>query len=189
VSLLCNAECDVFSDSIPDYAQDKHTTQILDADEQGCQQKVVFSSENLSLQLNAIIDCGEEEEEGITDRTCPKLSFVKAPGSELGEAVATSFRLCEGQAVSFILRDSEDNEPRDIDTKMVDQLQVDTQEFWTRWIQGCKYRGRWDEVVMRSLFLLKMLIFEPTGAIVAAPTFSIPEDFGGCVVQPRKPQN
>jgi hypothetical protein len=65
VSLLCNAECNVFSDSIPDYAQDKHTTQILDADEKGCQQKVVFSSENLSLQLNATIDCGEEEEEGI----------------------------------------------------------------------------------------------------------------------------
>jgi GH15 family glucan-1,4-alpha-glucosidase len=183
VSLLCNAECDVLSDSIPDYAQDKHTTQILDADEQGCQQKVVFSSKNLSLQLNATIDCGEEEEEGITDRTCPKLSFVKAPGSELGEAVAASFRLCEGQAVSFILRDAEDNEPRDIDTKMVDQLQMDTQEFWTRWIQGCKYRGRWDEVVMRSLFLLKMLIFEPTGAIIASPTFSLPEHVGGSVAR------
>jgi hypothetical protein len=169
----------VLSDSTPDYAQDKHTTQILDADEQGCQQKVVFSSDNLSLQLNATIDCGEDEEEGITNRTCPKLSFVKVPGSELGEAVTASFRLCEGQAVSFILRDADDNEPRRLETKMVDQLQTDTQEFWTRWIQGCKYRGRWDEVVMRSLFLLKMLIFEPTGAIVAAPTFSLPEDFGG----------
>lgn len=173
------------SDSVTDYAQDKHTTQIMGADEQGCQQKVVFSSDNLSLQLNVTIDCGEDEEEGIISRTCPKVKFVKAPGSELGEAVAASFRLCEGQAVSFILRDAEDDEPRRIETQLVDQLQMDTQEFWTRWIQGCKYRGRWDEVVMRSLFLLKMLIFEPTGAIVAAPTFSLPEDIGG-LYSPRR---
>ena len=56
---------------------------------------------------------------------------------------------------------------------------METVKFWNRWIGGSKYNGRWDTVVTRSLLILKMLIFEPTGAIIAAPTFSLPEDFGG----------
>ena len=133
----------------------------------------MFKSKNLSLQLNTTIDCGED------DTACPRLSFMKTSGNELGNAVTTSFRLTEGQAVSFILRDADDHEPDHIDTNLVDKVQMDTVKYWNRWIGGSKYNGRWDEVVTRSLFILKMLIFEPTGAIVAAPTFSLPEDFGG----------
>lgn len=104
---------------------------------------------------------------------------MKTPGTNLGDSVTASFRLSEGQAISFILRDAEDSSPDQIDTDLVDKLQMDTVKYWNRWISGSKYNGRWDEVVSRSLFILKMLIFEPTGAIVAAPTFSLPEDFGG----------
>lgn len=125
------------------------------------------------MQLNTTIDCGEN------DTGCPRLTFVKTPGTELGNSVTTSFRLSEGQAVSFILRDADDHSPDHIDTTLVDKVQMDTVKFWNRWIGGSKYSGRWDEVVTRSLFILKMLIFEPTGAIIAAPTFSLPEDFGG----------
>ncbi|KAJ4383546.1 hypothetical protein N0V86_001599 [Didymella sp. IMI 355093] len=156
------------------YAQDKHTTEILNYGEGGeHDQRVVFKSKDLSLQLNTTIDCGED------DTACPRLSFMKTSGNELGNAVTTSFRLTEGQAVSFILRDADDHEPDHIDTNLVDKLQMDTVKYWNRWIGGSKYSGRWDEVVTRSLFILKMLIFEPTGAIIAAPTFSLPEDFGG----------
>lgn len=87
--------------------------------------------------------------------------------------------MSEGQAVSFILRDADDHSPDHIDTDLIDKVQMETVKYWSRWIGGSKYSGRWDEVVTRSLFILKMLIFEPTGAIVAAPTFSLPEDFGG----------
>jgi GH15 family glucan-1,4-alpha-glucosidase len=125
------------------------------------------------LQLNTTIDCGED------DLACPKITFVKTSGTELGSAVTTSFRLSEGQAVSFILRDADDHSPDHIDTDLIDKVQMETVKYWSRWIGGSKYSGRWDEVVTRSLFILKMLIFEPTGAIVAAPTFSLPEDFGG----------
>ncbi|KAL1609617.1 hypothetical protein SLS59_001124 [Nothophoma quercina] len=156
------------------YARDKHEVEIHNFGEQGeHDQRVVFKSKDLSLQLNTTIDCGED------DIACPRLTFMKTPGTELGNAVTTSFRLCEGQAVSFILRDADDHNPDHIDTDLVDKVQMDTVKYWNRWIGGSKYNGRWDEVVTRSLFILKMLIFEPTGAIVAAPTFSLPEDFGG----------
>jgi GH15 family glucan-1,4-alpha-glucosidase len=140
----------------------------------------VFKSDNLSLQLNTTIDCGEN------DAACPRIVFIKTPGTELGSAVTTSFRLTEGQAVSFILRDADDHAPDHIDTSLVDKLQMDTVKYWNRWIGGSKYNGRWDEVVTRSLFILKMLIFEPTGAIIAAPTFSLPEDFGGTCATMRQ---
>ena len=46
----------------------------------------------------------------------------------------------------------------------------DTVEFWRRWLSHCTYTGRWREMVQRSAMTLKLLSFEPTGAIVAAPT-------------------
>lgn len=127
------------------------------------------------MELNATIDCGDEEEV-----PCPRIIFEKSPGpSPLGDGVTATFRLHEGQAVSFVLRDAEDHSPEVIDTALVNEVQTSTHKYWARWIQESKYTGRWEEVVTRSLLLLKLLHFEPSGAIVAAPTFSLPEDIGG----------
>jgi GH15 family glucan-1,4-alpha-glucosidase len=60
-----------------------------------------------------------------------------------------------------------------------DELFHDTIHFWRQWIAKCTYRGRWRETVHRSALVLKLLTFEPTGAIVAAPTCSLPESLGG----------
>jgi GH15 family glucan-1,4-alpha-glucosidase len=54
-----------------------------------------------------------------------------------------------------------------------------TVDFWRKWLSRSTYRGRWREMVHRSALVLKLLTFEPTGAIVAAPTCSLPERLGG----------
>lgn len=51
--------------------------------------------------------------------------------------------------------------------------------YWRNWLSQSQYRGRWRETVHRSALVLKLLTFEPTGAIVAAPTCSLPEHIGG----------
>jgi GH15 family glucan-1,4-alpha-glucosidase len=161
-----------------DYAQDEHTTEIIklsDCEQGEIRQRVIFKSKSLNMELNATIDCGDEPE-----KDCPVLLFKKtARKPHLGDGVTASFQLKEGQAVSFVLRDHKDHNPEHISTAAIVGAQLDTHKYWSRWISQSKYCGRWEDVVTRSLFILKLLTYEPTGAIVAAPTFSLPEDFGG----------
>ncbi|CCM02298.1 uncharacterized protein FIBRA_04387 [Fibroporia radiculosa] len=59
------------------------------------------------------------------------------------------------------------------------ELLEGTNQYWNAWIRRSTYEGSWKEAVHRSALALKLLIFEPTGAIVASPTFSLPEYIGG----------
>ena len=60
-----------------------------------------------------------------------------------------------------------------------DELFEQTVNYWRRWLSKSTYTGRWREMVYRSALTLKLLTFEPTGAIIAAPTCSLPETVGG----------
>ncbi|MFF4674002.1 glycoside hydrolase family 15 protein [Streptomyces sp. NPDC001279] len=60
-----------------------------------------------------------------------------------------------------------------------DALLKQTLDHWNAWVARCTYVGPDREDVVRSLLVLAALIHAPTGAIVAAPTTSLPEEIGG----------
>ncbi|KUJ65571.1 glucoamylase [Streptomyces albus subsp. albus] len=51
--------------------------------------------------------------------------------------------------------------------------------FWQQWLRQSRYRGRWPELVHRSVITLKLLTYAPTGALIAAATTGLPEQVGG----------
>jgi len=95
--------------------------------------------------------------------------------------VVTDFTLGEGESVTFVLRRLAADDPLTCCPGVghAEELFRATVEFWRRWLSKCTYSGRWREIVQRSALTLKLLSFEPTGAIVAAPTCSLPESIGG----------
>ncbi|MBO0784213.1 MAG: glycoside hydrolase family 15 protein, partial [Ktedonobacteraceae bacterium] len=97
------------------------------------------------------------------------------------KGVKADFTLREGETVSFVLRQIE---PDSSCGRVLSEEEIEAQfrltvDFWQHWIAGCEYTGRWREMVYRSALALKLLTYEPTGAIVAAPTCSLPEMIGG----------
>jgi GH15 family glucan-1,4-alpha-glucosidase len=54
-----------------------------------------------------------------------------------------------------------------------------TEAWWREWSGRCTYSGEYRDAVLTSLVVLKAMTHEITGAVVAAPTTSLPEDLGG----------
>src|SRR6516162_5625904 len=95
--------------------------------------------------------------------------------------VVADFTLGMGEHAVFVLRRLEPDGRQGPCPGVceAEELFRDTVAYWRRWLARCTYTGRWREVVHRSAITLKLLSFEPTGAIVAAPTCSLPEEVGG----------
>jgi GH15 family glucan-1,4-alpha-glucosidase len=54
-----------------------------------------------------------------------------------------------------------------------------TETWWREWSARCTYEGAYREQVLTSLIALKAMTLETTGALIAAPTTSLPEEIGG----------
>ncbi|MER7639692.1 glycoside hydrolase family 15 protein [Streptomyces sp. NPDC126522] len=94
--------------------------------------------------------------------------------------VWADFKLDEGESEVFAL-DQVDGEvtSRPCARQEAEDEFAATVAYWRRWVSQSRYRGRWREMVHRSALTLKLLTYAPTGAIVAAPTTSLPEQPGG----------
>jgi GH15 family glucan-1,4-alpha-glucosidase len=96
--------------------------------------------------------------------------------------MTASFKVSEGEQVGFALRWAapESASPRPCLVENVPARIEDTKEAWRSWeAEHDIYDGPHRELVRFSSRVLKGLTYRPTGAIVAAPTTSLPEDTGG----------
>src|SRR5215213_6867958 len=134
-----------------DYARQEHETELTPAG-------ACFYSPQLSLGLATYV-----------------------PLEQHGSAAAADFTLKEDESTVFAIRQIEPGEGCGLSISELEEheLFMQTVEYWRRWLSKCTYTGRWREMVYRSALALKLLTYQPTGAIVAAPTCSLPEGIGG----------
>ena len=133
------------------YARDSHRTEL---NEYGA----AFVSDDLGLQLSANVLLEQH-----------------------GSGVVGVFALAEGESmtVSIGVMGDADSDYHPLNEAESEELFEETVAYWRDWLSQCTYKGRWQEMVERSALVLKLLTYEPTGAIIAAPTFSLPEELGG----------
>lgn len=113
----------------------------------------------------------------------PDLSLAIAspvPLASTGRGVRGEVTLSAGESVTFTLSEPvAGGAPPPMTPPEAEAVVDATVEYWLDWISGSRYAGRWREMVNRSALTLKLLTYAPTGAIVAAPTTSLPEQIGG----------
>ena len=95
--------------------------------------------------------------------------------------VTADFALARGNSATFYLRHADRGSEANLLIPEEEGRAAfhRTVDFWKSWLSQCRYTGRWREMVQRSALVLKLLTYAPTGAIVAAPTTSLPEAIGG----------
>jgi len=159
----------------------------------GCQDEIVRRVKVVRGSLNFEMTC---EPAFDYARTRPRVSIEKngavfqAAGLVLAlssqvalhateRGASARFVLNEGEKVTFVLHPLAEGCEAPPTEEQANDLFEDAVRFWREWLSRCTYRGRWREIVYRSALVLKLLTYDPTGAIVAAPTCSLPEEIGG----------
>jgi len=115
----------------------------------------------------------------VPEHSCAPMALYSTISleQESQDAVA-HFNLRSGETVTFVFGRVHPHLQRpDMDT--IGARFRETSDFWRKWIAKSKYKGRWREVVSRSALMLKLLTSRKHGSLIAAPTFSLPEEIGG----------
>jgi GH15 family glucan-1,4-alpha-glucosidase len=96
------------------------------------------------------------------------------------DGASGGFTLLPGQTATFVLEQVPGTYvPRWYSEAETREAFGQTVAYWRSWISNSRYQGRWRETIHRSALTLKLMTYQPTGAIVAAPTTSLPEGIGG----------
>lgn len=93
------------------------------------------------------------------------------------DAAVASFRLSEGETAWAILELGLEGEEWTVDA--ASGCAGDTEAYWRRWTHRLTYLGPRQAHVRRSAMTFHLLSYAPTGALVAAPTTSLPERISG----------
>src|SRR5262252_2454116 len=122
----------------------------------------------------------EKSGDGMCFMAGPDAMMFRAPIAldQSARRVSALVQVKKGERIPLQLTwfASHEEPPAAID---VEQALASTERFWREWAGRCAYQGRWRDAVVRSLLTLKAMTYSPTGAIVAAPTTSLPESLGG----------
>jgi len=105
--------------------------------------------------------------------------YASVPLEQYGSVLRNTFVLESGQSADFALAYA-DEAPVELPVPVLfDTFERLTVDYWVSWATRCAYTGPYRAAVERSALVLKLLTFAPSGAIVAAPTTSLPEWPGG----------
>ena len=92
--------------------------------------------------------------------------------------VTSSFTLTEGQTATFVIAYGH-GRPASLERYRTAEKLNQTQSYWRELVTRMSYDGLWRDAVVRSFLALHLMMYRHTGAIVAAPTASLPETIGG----------
>src|SRR5690606_397798 len=134
----------------------------------------------IRFDYGSVVTWVRSVEKGLTAVAGPDGLFLRSPIPLRGENLTTvgDFEIAAGEEIGFDLTWFRSHEEPMQNLEVREALRV-TEQWWTDWAGVCSIQGEWREAVVRSLITLKALTYQPTGAIVAAPTTSLPEQFGG----------
>jgi GH15 family glucan-1,4-alpha-glucosidase len=135
---------------------------------------------SIRLDYGATIPWVEDRPTGLVATAGPDSLYLRTPVETRGERYTTvaDFEVREGERIGFTLSWHPSHLP---DPHAVDAVWAvrTTEHWWREWSGSCNYQSEWRDQVVRSLITLKALTYDPTGAVVAAPTTSLPEALGG----------
>jgi GH15 family glucan-1,4-alpha-glucosidase len=134
----------------------------------------------LRFDYGSVVPWVQHVPDGIVAQAGPDAVHLSTPVDLRGEQLTTvaEFTIAEGASERFALSWFPSYE-RPAPTEDAQSALARTEAWWRDWSERCSYRGDYRDEVVTSLIVLKGLTDQVTGAVIAAPTTSLPEDLGG----------